>query len=313
MKRFALLALLLLCLSSGSGYSQSEDSPGEPDPGQSYLLNLDFNFSIRASGAKGDHPLAVRSAEEVSQAPYKLTIGVTSPQFKLKAGESQKVFTFTPKARKTFTIQTIGNNAWKMELAGPGDPSNVIAVDNSKSGDGANARIVKTLPPGGVYYVTVKPFASFTGRAFRIKVASSEAPPAPEPAPEPEPEPQPEPQPEPAPVPSGDTKIIFIWETTQPLSRQQMLVWYAAEVDEALARHTTPDPDGLPGYRKWDIEADILAEDNTWVLFFVECKRRLTQPGAPVLPVVAIMRNRQVTIHSLPTSVQATVSLIRGQ
>jgi hypothetical protein len=309
--KLLLCAFVVLGLPGETVQAQAPDQgTGEAKTDQSFLLNLDFNFSIRASGAKGEHPLAVRSSEEVGQSHYNLTIGVTSPQFKLKPGQKQKVFTFSPKARKLFTIQTILANSGNapFTLAGPDDPGNVIATSDMVTG---YSRIARVLPPGGIYYVTVKPPTPFTGRAFRIKVASSDPPPMPDIQPPPTPTPQPEP--EPTPVPSGDTKIIFIWETTQPLDRQQMVVWYSPDVDEAMARHTTPDPDGHPGYRKWDIDADIQAEDNTWVLFFAEVKRQIGNGSAPPLPVVAIMRNRKVTIHPLPTSVQAMISLIKGQ
>lgn len=243
----------------------------------------------------------------------RLTIGKPSQQMKLAKGQKQVRFSFTPKSKKLFRVATSGDGAWTMELAGPDDAGKVFAVDIVHSGPGGNAQITRNLPAGGTYYVKVKPLEPYQGKPFRVLVTAHDTNPDPDLIPEPGPTPtppQPTPDPQPEPVPSGELKVLFLYESSRPLTRAQDLVWFSPQVDEALLKSTSPGADGVAGYRKWDQDTDISNEGPEWAEMMAVMKADIAKNGTP-LPVVGIFRGGKGKVHPLPATPQAMLSLIQ--
>lgn len=258
----------------------------------------------------GDGVGVVKAPSEI----IPLAIGRPSEEYRLDKGQPFVRFSFTPKARKTFTISTSGNGAWKMELSGPDDPGNVFARDNRYSGVGTNAKITAVLSPGGTYFVKVRPALPYFGKAFRVSVLASQPPPGPTPVPPtpvpPTPTPVP-PTPVPVPpVPSGELKVLFLQESEGPMSEAQLQVWHSGMVEEALVKNTTPGSDGVPGYRKWDDDQDASDDAPEWSEMLSVAKAEIQKTGTP-LPVVVVFRGGKGTLKPLPTSVQDMLTLIQ--
>lgn len=240
-----------------------------------------------------------------------LTIGKPSAEMRLSKGQASVLFSFRPKAPKAFTIATSGTGSWTMDLAGPDDPGDIFASDDEHSGSGANAKIVRTLSPGGTYYVRVTPDQPYRGKAFRVKVTSSAPDPTPTPTPTPTPIPPTPipPTPTPTPIPLGELKVLFVQESEAPMSEKQLQVWHSGEVEELLIKNTDPGSDGVPGYRKWDKDQDASDDTPEWGEMLAAVKAEVDKTGIP-LPVVGIFVGGKGVVKPLPGTVQEMTALI---
>ncbi len=237
-----------------------------------------------------------------------LAIGKPSKPMKLKSGQGFVRFKFTPKSSGMFAVATRGSGAWKMELAGPDDWSDTFAVDELFSGVNANAKIEATLAAGRAYYAKVKPLEPYQGKAFTIMVAKSSTPPKPpQPLPVP-PKPIP-PTPEP-PVPSGELKVLFLHESESLMTERQLQVWHSPDLEQTLMKNTTPGPDAVPGFRKWDKDQDPSDDTPEWAEMLNWAKAELARTGTQ-LPVMVVFRGGKGTLNPLPASPQEAISLIQ--
>jgi hypothetical protein len=238
-----------------------------------------------------------------------LPIAKLSPSMKLRPGQDFVRFRFIPKSLGYFTVSTRGQGAWRMELAGPDDWTDVIAVDDAQSGVSSNAKIVANLLAGRRYYAKVKPVLPYNGKPFTIMVAKGGTPPTPDPDPTPSPTPDPTPNPEP-PVPPGELKVLFLQESEGPMTEKQLQVWHSGEVEEDLMKNTSPGTDGVSGYRKWDKDQDPSDDSPEWAEMLSVAKAELAKTGTP-LPVVVIFRGGKGVLKPLPSSVAELRALIK--
>jgi hypothetical protein len=293
-------------------YRFSLIAEGTPDGASKAVRSYAFWDVIVTGDEDTDDGVDLDDGQSAPSDVTRLIIGRPSALMKLSSGQKQVRFSFTPKAKKLFRIATISNGAWTMELAGPNDASNVFAVDSLHSGPGGNAQITRNLKPDGVYYVKVMPLEPYLGKPFRVLVTSHDANPEPDliPEPTPTPKPLPTPTPQPEPVPTGELKVLYLFESSSPLTRGQELVWYSPLVDEALTKLTSTGSDGVPGWRKWDVDTDISNEGPDWAEMMASMKADIAKNGTQ-LPVVGIFRGGKGKVYPLPATPQELLSLIQ--
>ena len=127
-------------------------------------------------------------------------------------------------------------------------------------------------------------------------------PPGPTP---PGPEPPNPPSP-PIPVPAEGLRVLFIFESSANMTRQQLAVLSSADVRSFLNRTCTKSPSGLAEWRSWDKDIDVSNESATWQAIWAS-----TKPKLGTLPQVVIFQGQQGWTYSLPDDVAGLMTLLQ--
>ena len=130
--------------------------------------------------------------------------------------------------------------------------------------------------------------------------------PPPDVDPQPDPVPEPEPEPAPTPAPTG-FRVLFIYETSQNLTRDQMLILYSSKISDFLNDKTVKSSSGHPEWRRWDKDIKISSKESDTLKALWDS----VIPKVGKLPQMVIAVNGRAEIYDLPANEEATLELLR--
>jgi hypothetical protein len=111
--------------------------------------------------------------------------------------------------------------------------------------------------------------------------------------------------PGPGPIPPGEFRALFVYESSAPLTKEQLNIWYSTRIAEYLNAKCAKD-DGRPGWRKWDKDIDTQHETPTWKAIWAA-----TKPTVTTLPALVIIRGQKGEAVPLPETEEATLTLLK--
>jgi len=126
-----------------------------------------------------------------------------------------------------------------------------------------------------------------------------------DPIPPPDPDPPGPKPPDPTPDVVKSFRVIFVKESGQTLSSQQVAITSAKEIREYLTRKTTPEG-GLAGWRVYDPQQTTANEQSTMKALWDTVK-----PQINAVPCVVIEVNGHATITPFPETVVETLILLK--
>ncbi|MEO6809732.1 MAG: hypothetical protein ABI353_11525 [Isosphaeraceae bacterium] len=129
------------------------------------------------------------------------------------------------------------------------------------------------------------------------------APPIPPVPPGPGPTPVP---PGPTPIPGGEFRVVFVQESSAPMTKQEILVLGSADVRSYLNRKCAKSPSGLAEWRSWDKDVDVTNESETWKAAWAA-----VQPQLGALPQIVIFQGGKGTVYPLPATAAETMTLLK--
>lgn len=167
--------------------------------------------------------------------------------------------------------------------------------------------IVNPVVPGKYRFVAVA--ASNSGEqssvSFAILVGDAPIPPGPQPPGPQPPEPKP-PEPVP-PQPVTSYKVIFVYESSKPITPEMQKVMYGSAVVDYLEAKTTPVPGVARGFRRYDKDVDATNERDPEIkTIWAAVKPKLT-----TVPCVVIAVNNKATIEPWPATEDAALALFK--
>jgi hypothetical protein len=121
----------------------------------------------------------------------------------------------------------------------------------------------------------------------------------------PHPGPGPGPDPIPGPVIPEPLRVIFIYESSDPLSREQNNILNSPAIRSYLTGHCFKDGE-LPAWRFWDKDIDASKETTTWQAAWTAAKADPTP-----LPKIVIFTKTAMVGVPLPADEQATLALLK--
>lgn len=133
------------------------------------------------------------------------------------------------------------------------------------------------------------------------------SPPGPGPVPpSPPPGPDPIPPTPPIPVPASGLRVLFVYESSANLTREQLNILNSTKIAEYLNAKAAKDAKGLPEWRRWDKDVNTTHESDVWKNLWAATKPQLTQ-----LPAVVIVTNQKGEVHPLPATEAETLDLLK--
>lgn len=157
-----------------------------------------------------------------------------------------------------------------------------------------NVFIVERLKPGDVELLLVP-----AGKVERRVVGDDS------PVPPPKPKPDPDPKPDPKPEPVTSFRVIFVYETADPLTPAMQQVMFGEKVRTYLDGKTTAHPQGGKGWRRYDRDVDATNERDP----DLKALWQATKPQLTAVPCVVVATNRKAEILPLPADEDAAVRL----
>jgi hypothetical protein len=121
----------------------------------------------------------------------------------------------------------------------------------------------------------------------------------------PHPGPGPGPGPIPGPVIPEPLRVIFIYESSDPLSREQNNILNSPAIRSYLTSHCLKDGD-LPAWRYWDKDINVSKESAAWQAAWNSAKVDPTP-----LPKIVIFTKTAMVAYPLPADEQATLDLLK--
>jgi len=142
--------------------------------------------------------------------------------------------------------------------------------------------------PSGVYGVFQFPKGKLQPIVTKVTIGPLvPIPPDPDPIP-PEPDPKP-----PIPVPTGDLWVIFVYETAEPLTREQQIVFGSSTITAYLNSKCVKTSD-RPAWRKWDKDIDVSKETPEWQALWNHVKPSITS-----LPAMIVVSKNKATVYAV--------------
>ena len=157
-----------------------------------------------------------------------------------------------------------------------------------------NVFIVERIAPGDVELLLVP-----AGKVERRTVGDGG-----EPIPPPKPKPDDPPSPKP-PEPVTSFRVIFVYETGDPLTPAMQQVMFGEKVRNYLDGKTTAHPQGGKGWRRYDRDVDATNERDP----DLKALWQATKPQLTAVPCVVVATNRKAEILPLPADEDAAVKL----
>ncbi len=130
-------------------------------------------------------------------------------------------------------------------------------------------------------------------------VGPQPVPPGPTPTPVP---------PTPSPVPVKSFRVIFVYETSKTLTKEQNSAMYGKLVRDYLSANTTPENGLLTGYRYWDKDTDASLESPTLKALWAAITPQLVNTS---LPLVAVEVNGKVELIPVASSDKEMFSILK--
>ncbi len=118
------------------------------------------------------------------------------------------------------------------------------------------------------------------------------------------PEPAP-PPPTPQPV-AKEFRVLFVYESTDKLTREHYLVLNSPEITTYLDRACAKSARGVAEYRKWDYDVETKDESPVWKEIWANLKPQLQKKD---LPVVVLLDGKQGKFYPLPRPADAMALL----
>jgi len=156
-----------------------------------------------------------------------------------------------------------------------------------------NVFIVERIKPGDVELLLVP-----AGKVERRVVGDDEPIPPPKPKPDDPPAPKP-------PEPVTSFRVIFVYESGDPLTPAMQQVMFGEKVRNYLDGKTTAHPQGGKGWRRFDRDIDIANERDP----DLKALWQATKPQLTAVPCVVVATNRKAEILPLPADEDAAVKL----
>lgn len=122
----------------------------------------------------------------------------------------------------------------------------------------------------------------------------------------PKPDDPPKPDYPPKPEPVKSFRVIFVKESGQLLSKDQMAISGAKTVRDYLTQRTTPEG-GLAGWREYDPQQNIANEQATMKQLWAAAKSAITK-----VPSLVVEKNGKVEIIEYPKNVADALSILKG-
>lgn len=123
------------------------------------------------------------------------------------------------------------------------------------------------------------------------------------------PPPDVEPEPEPDVPPGPQTlRVIMAFESSAPMSREHLNTLHSTAITAWLNEHCTKGPDGRAGWRKWD--QDVVVEANEDPEIAAIWKASKSQLGT--LPRLIVAAGTKVTVMDFEATESATLDKLKG-
>lgn len=171
-----------------------------------------------------------------------------------------------------------------------------------------NDSIVVTAAPEGAYsisctVITIQWEAKKTTKAtYALSLAVGKAPKPPDPTPVP-----PIPDPPIPPAPIKGMRVLFVWEKDDLLTREQLNVLNSTSIRDYLNKKCV---DGSKGWAKWDKDTTLTTRPAPWPDLWAAVKAKVLTEQVK-LPAVAVADGTKVTLHQLPATEAATLTLLK--
>jgi hypothetical protein len=144
----------------------------------------------------------------------------------------------------------------------------------------------------------------------KLKKAGIDVGPAPVPPPKPKVDPKPAPKPDdpPAPVVTGGLRVLFVYESSAALTREQQAVIYSPAVAEYLNRKCAKSAAGHPEWRRWDKDVALSAKESPTMRDLWAA----TKPKLGTLPQLLIVNDKAGQLYALPATEAETLALLES-
>lgn len=127
------------------------------------------------------------------------------------------------------------------------------------------------------------------------------------PAPAPKPKPKPKPDEPPAPTPATGLRVVMVYESSAPLTREQQAVIYSPAVSEYLTRKCVKSAAGHPEWRRWDRDIVLAASESpTMRALWTD-----TKPKLGALPQLLIVNDAAGQLYPLPATEADALKLLK--
>lgn len=110
----------------------------------------------------------------------------------------------------------------------------------------------------------------------------------------------------PKPVPVGDFRVLFVYETSASLTREQLNILNSTAIRTYLNSKCVKDSDGRPGWRSWDVDISADKDLKVWRDLWAATKPKLGK-----LPQAVIVIGTEGTVFPLPETEAATLELLK--